>query len=190
MKNKANSRFYFDINKIVPKSKRSQGWGMDLIIAVTIFTFGLVAFYVYSLNSPGEAKEKIETLFYDGKILANTILSEGSPADWSINNVAEIGILSNNKVNETKLKFFYELTRTETDYEKTKALFDTSYEYYFYLNEEIDINGDGSLMIDGIGKPGVSRNSGFDNAKNLVKITRYVIYENKPMAAYFYIWEE
>ena len=32
-------------------SKKGQGWGMDLIIAVSIFTMGLVAFYVYSLNN-------------------------------------------------------------------------------------------------------------------------------------------
>jgi len=57
------------------KTKKAQGWGMDLIIGVTIFTFGLVAFYMYSLNSPGEAKEKIESLSYEGKILTNTILS-------------------------------------------------------------------------------------------------------------------
>ena len=44
--------------------------------------------------------------------------------------------------------------------------------------------------VDGIGKPGVSRNTGFDDAKNLVKITRYTIYRDKPMIAYLYIWEE
>ena len=111
MKNKkSNSRSEFQFNKIniIPNSKRSQGWGMDLIIAVTIFTFGLVAFYIYSLNSPGEAKEKIEILSYEGKILANTILSEGSPTDWDTEHVDKIGILSDNKINETKLKYFYE----------------------------------------------------------------------------------
>ena len=60
MKSKtANSHSEFFYNRNLLNSKRSQGWGMDLIIAVTIFTFGLVAFYIYSLNSPNETKEKI-----------------------------------------------------------------------------------------------------------------------------------
>ena len=166
---------------------KAQGWGMDLIIAVTIFTFGLVAFYMYSLNSPGEAKEKIESLSYDGKILTNTILSDGAPESWNTENVVKIGILSDNKINETKLQYFYNLTRTGSDYSETKRLFDITYDYYFFLNENMTTIG---INVDGIGKPGVSHNTGFDDAKNLVKITRYVIYENKPMTAYFYIWEE
>jgi hypothetical protein len=168
------------------KSKTAQGWGMDLIIAVSIFTMGLVAFYIYSLNSPGEAKENLETLSYEGRILANTILSEGSPANWDAENYFKIGILTNNKINETKLQYFHELTDSDADYNDTKQKFDMSYEYYFYLSDIMDIDGG----IDGIGKPGVDRNSGYENAKNLVKVTRYTIYKNKPMTAYFYIWEE
>jgi len=172
-------------------NKKAQGWGMDLIIGVTIFTFGLVAFYIYSLNSPGE--DNLENLFYEGKILANTILSEGSPENWNEDpgTVTKIGVLSNNKINQAKLESFYDLTSTEEGYENTKKLFDITYDYYFYLNDEMDINEDGSLMIDGIGKPDFDKdNPVSSDIKNLVKITRYVIYKNKPMTAYFYIWEE
>ena len=164
---------------------KAQGWGMDLIIAVTIFTLGLAAFYIYSLNSPGEAKENLETLSYEGKILANTILSEGSPTNWNKTNVAKIGILSDNRINETKLQYFYELT--EADYNNTKSKFDITYDYYFYLNKKMDIGGS---EVDGIGKPGITSVNTPTNAKNLVKVTRYTLYQNKPITAYFYIWEE
>ena len=170
------------------KSKTAQGWGMDLIIAVSIFAVGLVAFYIYSLNSPGEAKENLEALSYDGRILANTILSEGSPTGWDKTSVAKIGILTNSKINETKLQYFYELTNTSAGYNNTKQKFGINYDYYFYLNESMNINGIGE--VDGIGKPLVTRNSGYEDAKNLVKVTRYTVYKNKPMTAYFYIWEE
>ncbi|MDP3026961.1 MAG: hypothetical protein Q8N63_04585 [Nanoarchaeota archaeon] len=169
------------------KSKTAQGWGMDLIIAVSIFTIGLVAFYIYSLNSPGEAKENLESLSYDGRILANTILSEGSPTGWDKTSVAKIGILTNNKINETKLQYFYELTNTSAGYNNTKQKFDINYDYYFYLNESMNINGN---PVPGIGKPGFDREDIPEDVKNLVKITRYTIYKNKPMTAYFYIWEE
>jgi hypothetical protein len=161
------------------KNKKAQSWGMDLMIGVSIFTLGLVAFYIYSLNSPGEAKENLETLSYEGKILANTILSEGSPTGWNKTSVVKIGILSDDKINETKLQYFYELT--EEDYNKTRSKFDTTYDYYFYLNENMIIDEE---PVAGIGKPD------FANAKNLVKITRYTIYRNKPTTAYVYIWEE
>jgi len=159
---------------------------MDLIIAVSIFTLGLVAFYIYSLNSPGEAKENLETLSYDGRILANTILSEGSPADWNTENYFKIGILSDNKINETKLQYFYELARD--NYTETKSKFDINYDYYFYLNDYMDI--DGAPPVRGIGKPDFNLEDIPENIKNLVKVTRYTIYKNKPMTAYFYIWEE
>ncbi|MDD5192455.1 MAG: hypothetical protein PHH54_01405 [Candidatus Nanoarchaeia archaeon] len=167
-------------------NKKSQGWGMDLIIAIGIFTMGLVAFYIYSINTPGESKENIETSSYEGKILANIILSEGSPENWNTTDVAKIGILSDDKINETKLKNFYSLA-TGAGYDDTKHKFEISYDYYFFLNENMTIEG---TEIDGIGKPLVTRNNGYDDAKNLIKITRYTIYKNKPMTAYFYIWEE
>jgi|SRR3989338_10543838 len=168
---------------------KAQGWGTDLVVAVTIFTLGLVAFYIYSLNSPGEAEEKINTLYYNGKILANTVLSEGYPISWNTDNVIKIGILSDNKINETKLKYFYELAKTELGYNKTKSKFDLSYDYYFYLNQDMEIDGVAE-PVKGIGKPDFDKENIPNNIKNLIKITRYTIYQNKPMTAYFYIWEE
>lgn len=168
------------------KTNKAQGWGMDLIIAVTIFTFGLVVFFIYSLNAPGEAREKIETLSYEGKILANTILSEGAPEAWNAGSVIKIGILSNDKINETKLQTFYDMTRTSSDYKKTKELFDMTYDYYFYLEENMTTIG---ADVDGIGKPGFNRKGDYSNVKNLVKATRYTVYNDVPMTIYFYIWE-
>ena len=132
------------------KSKKAQGWGIDLMIAVVIFSIGLTVFFIYSLNSPGEGKENIELLFYDGEIIANTLLSPGYPKGWDEENVINIGITTNGKINETKLERFYNLA--EDNYEKTKLLFNTKYDYYFFISESIIING-GS--IEGIGKPGI-----------------------------------
>ena len=156
------------------ENKKGQGWGIDLIIAVSIFSVALIAFYVYSLNMPSEAKENIEILSYEGKILTNTILSENN----------QLGILSDNKINETKLQNFYNLTKN--NYQNTKKSFNLNYDYYFFLDESMDIGGN---QIDGIGKPEITRNSGYEDAKNLIKITRYTIYKNKPMTAYFYIFK-
>ena len=168
---------------IKKENKRAQGWGMDLMVALSIFLIGIVIFYIYSLNNPNEAKENIENLFYDGESLTNVLLSEGYPKAWNSTNVVGLGILSDNKINDTKLERFYDLSQTE--YEKTKSLFNTRYNYYFFLDENMIIN---SVSVEGIGKPGVTKTT--ISSINLIKVTRVVVYENKPVTAYLYIWEE
>ena len=162
--------------------KRAQAGGFDLMVAVIIFTFGIVVFFIYSINQPAEAKETLEKLSYDGKIITDSILSEGYPENWDENNVIKTGILTDNKINQTKLDRFYSLT--QTDYQKTKQLFNTIYDYYFFLDEDMTIN---SLEVEGIGKSGTTRDN--INSENIVKITRFVVYEGKPMAAYLYVFE-
>jgi len=157
--------------------KKGQAWGLDLTIAVIIFTVGLVFFYVYTLNQPGEAKETIDALFYEGGIIASSILSEGHPADWTPSNVVTIGILTDNKIDNTKLGGFY--TLNAINYEKTKNLFNTRYDYYFFLEENMTTI---APNVKGIGKKP-------SNAKNLVKITRFTVYRDKPITAYLYVWD-
>jgi len=153
--------------------KKAQAWGIDLIIATMIFSIGIVVFFVYSLNSPSDVKDKFQILTYEGENIINSILSNGEPDNWNENNVQKIGILNNGKINETKLNRFYHLS--ENDYQKTREIFNTKYDYSFIIE---------GYEISYIGKE-VNL-----NALNLIKITRFIIYKNKPATAYIYIWEE
>lgn len=156
--------------------KKAQAWGFDLIAASIIFVGGIVVFYLYALNSPNQTEETLNSLNYEGDTMANTILSEGYPIDWNEDNVAYPGILSDNKIDQTKLERFYNLSID--DYSKIKALFGVREEFYFYLSENFSINGN---QIEGIGKkPSVTR--------NLVKITRFIVYNNKPVTFNLEIW--
>lgn len=165
------------MEKLYSTNKHAQAWGIDLMIASVIFTVAIVFFYFYALNEPNEAQETIDALYYDGKIITDSILSEGYPKNWNSTNVVTIGILSQNKINETKLERFY--NRSDLTYAKTKTLFNTKYNYYFFLNEDMIIDG---TTIQGIGKEPL-------NDKNLIKITRFTVYKEKPMTAYLYVWE-
>jgi len=157
--------------------KKSQAWGIDLMIGVAIFLFGILTFYFYTINNPSEAKEKIDTFFYDGNLVSEMILSEGHPKDWQPENVIEIGILSGEKINQTKLERFYNLA--ETDYSKTKKLFNTRANYYVSFSDTITI---GEEEVQGIGLPP-------ENEQDLIKITRFTIYKEKPITMYVEIWE-
>jgi len=164
----------FDMEK---KRKRAQAWGIDLAVALIIFTVGILIFFFYTVNRPAEARENLDYMFYDGNLIADSLMSEGSPLDWDSSNVVTVGILSENKINETKLEQFYNLSIQ--DYSRTKQLFNTRFDYYFFLS------GNMSLYVgevEGIGYSPLNEN-------NLVKITRFTIYKDKPTTAYFYIWE-
>lgn len=163
--------------------KRGQAWGFDLMIAVTIFAVGIIIFYVYSINYPEEGRETLDKLYYEGNLIADSILSEGFPESWNSDNVIRIGILSNNKVNETKLEGIYNLT-TETPggYFRTQGLFNTKYNYFFNFSEQIILDRDPPLPIPGIGQQAT-------NPTNLIKITRFTSYQNKPVILDIYIWE-
>lgn len=156
---------------------KAQAWGTDLMVASVIFTSAIVFFYFYALNDPNEAQESIDSMLYDGRIIADVILSEGYPKNWSSGDVVTIGILTNNKINETKLERFYDLAIF--NYPRTKSLFNTKYNYYFNFSETMFI---GAAPINGIGSKPL-------NQKNLVKISRFTVYKDKPMSAYLYIWE-
>ena len=79
---------------------KAQAWGIDLMVATSIFVVGILIFFIYSLNSFNESEEEIDKLFYDGKLISNYILSEGHPDNWNENNVQKIGITNNSLNNQ------------------------------------------------------------------------------------------
>jgi len=162
--------------------KRAQVWGMDLVVAVAIFSVSLTIFYFYALNGTSEGIETIELLSYEGRQISSSLLSEGYPEQWNQGNVIEIGLTTSGKLNETKLEAFYEMT--QSDYNQTKSLLKTTYDFYFFLERNLTL---GNVTVRGIGK------SGFDplnyEVSDLVSIRRIVIYQNRPTEAYLYIWK-
>jgi hypothetical protein len=166
--------------------KKAQAWGMDLMIAIFIFTIAITIFFIFTVNQPGEGRENLENLYYDGKIIANDIFSEGYPRNWNYSDVVTLGVLTGNKINKTKLGQFYNLTLTTANYTRTKYLFNTKYDYYFFLDKNMTIGG---IEVDGFGKPGETKTTIKSAAENLVKITRFTVYEDEPITGYIYIWE-
>ncbi len=166
---------------MIKQKTKAQAWGIDLMIAVVIFTVGISAFYIYSLNSENQ-ENMAKKLNYDGEIIIESLFSSGFPQNWNSENVIKIGIVDNGKINETKLEKFYSLALN--DYSKTKIIFNTKYDYLFFLSENLTVSGQ---EVEAIGKPGTDKNN--IQAENLIKITRFTISENKPATAYLYVWE-
>jgi len=165
--------------------KRGQVWSFDLLAGITLFVVGIIAFFVYSLNQPTQTQDTFELLYYEGNIVANNLLSSGYPQNWETDSVMTIGITDNNKINQTKLEQLYEIIYTDDNYTRTKNLLNTQYDYYFFLDQNMTINSD---SIEGIGKPGTTINN--VTSRNLIKTTRYTIYQNKTTPLYIYTWEQ
>ncbi len=147
------------------------------MVAVVIFLTAIIAFYLYSINYSNETEEIYNSLLYDGNIMADTLLTTGYPANWNSTSVLTIGITSNNKVNETKLAQFYNLSTS--NYVQTQALFNTRHDYYINFSSQIHIFGSN---ISGLGVYP-------ETYTNLIKISRFTIYKEKPTTLNLYIWD-
>lgn len=158
------------------KTKKAQAWGFDLMIAAIIFVAGIILFYIFVINNSHETEETLNSLQYDGNNIGDNLLSEGYPENWDAQSVIRIGLLSQDKINETKLERFYNLV--QSDYNRTKFLLNTKNNYYIQFSQNITIN-DSSIEFIGM-KP--------DNPDNVIKVTRLVVYRNNPVIFNINVW--
>lgn len=162
---------------------KGQVWGLDVMMAVALFLVSIMIFFTYTINYSEESSDEFKLLTYDGESISASLLSEGYPKNWDSSNVQTIGLTTNGEINQTKLDELYSMIYVDGNYTLAKRKFNTIYDFYFFFEENMTAN---SIPIDGIGKPGVSRNS--IDAKNLVKRTRLTFYKNKTTPLYIYIW--
>ncbi len=165
---------------------KAQVWSLDAIIGVTIFTSAIILFYVYAVNFSDDAQVALTEMQNDGKFVSSNLLSEGSPRNWNLTHVEVPGISNRNRINQTKLDLLYLVNQ---DYNKTKRLLNTRFDYYFFFNQPLTAN---NTLLDGIGKPGLNRTTiiSIENPRNIVKTQRYVIYQNEPAVLTLYLWEK
>ncbi|MFH1803139.1 MAG: hypothetical protein ABH864_06870 [archaeon] len=150
--------------------KKAQAWGFDLVVGMIIFIVGILSFYLYTTNLPGASEETIQQLQQDGELVADSLMSGGSPEDWTISTVVRIGLLSDGRINQTKFDDFELLANSNYDY--TRSLFRVRNDYFVYLDSDV--------------ASGIGLNS--DGATNLVKITRAVVYNQSVTTLNVHAW--
>ena len=153
---------------LIQKDRKAQIWGFDLMIALTIFLVGIIIIYLYAINFSETSQDILNEMNSEAVLVSSLILSEGSPENWDAGNVEIPGILTNKRLNETKLENLENLILD--DYHKTKISLGAVNNFYFIFEG-----------IDGVGKEPVSTN-------NLIKLERLIIYNNKPVKFVLYIW--
>lgn len=157
------------------QSKKAQAWGMDITVAIVIFIVGLVVVYIYSINLSSEAQETLDTLAYQGNIISSTMLLEGTPTNWqeSPDSVLIPGLLTQGKIDENKLSNFSDLMENHPSLLKSKL----NTKYNFCMNiSDYPTYCTASMPSE-------------DNIHNLVRVQRYVAYQNVPSIMEIRIWD-
>lgn len=157
--------------------KRGQGWGVDLIIGGLIVLVGIIAFYGYTFNIDTEKNTVIKHLEAEGELIAAQLLDEGNPSDWTPSQVINVGILTQGKINQTKLEYLY--TMTQANYPSMKQKFRITSEFLINMSEPLMIQG---TPITGIGRAP-------QNATNIMKVSHISIYNNKPVTVWIITWK-
>jgi hypothetical protein len=142
-------------------SNKGQIWGVDLAIAISLFFVGIIFLYSYILYSGG-GNTQLDELLQEGENAVDMVLSE------------DIGILSEGRINQTKLDEFYSL-----DYNMMKSDLSLNNDFYFSF-EDMKILGE---SVDYVGKINTT------SISDLVKITRISVYDNKIIKFDFFIWK-
>lgn len=138
-----------------PKSRKAQAWSFDIIVAVVIFLIGLVVLYVYAINYVSQTNDNLEELFYEANIASELVLSND-----------DFGILSDNKVNQTKLNDY------NVNYDVKKERIGVLNNFYFTLDE-------GQTYYGKLNTTSTEEN---------IKVTRLTIHNNKPTKFEIFIW--
>ncbi len=158
------------------REKRGQAWGFDLEIAAAIFITGIIAFYLFTFNYQGVQNSPNEDIVYEASTVADSLLSTGLPDNWNSTSVIKIGIVSSNKLDQQKIDSFYNLS--ETDYNRTRALLRTQFNFFVNISDTLYANGQ---VIDGIG------HVPSENA-TVFRVSRFTSYQNKPVTLYVLLW--
>src|SRR3989344_2944215 len=125
------------------KSKKSQFWYADFLIAVLILV--LISYlFISSINQLNKKQDKFQSISSDSLLISSTLMSEGycvndNCVEWR-NLLGNIGFVKEGKVIQDKLKSLISLTSTNEGYETSKILLGTRNNYIFYFEDSDTLN--------------------------------------------------
>jgi hypothetical protein len=118
-------------------NSKGQTWVFDYIVGFLMFAFLLIL--SLSLLRSIDAKSDYDLVSREVDFVSVALVSPGFPDNWNSSSVIFPGLLSDNKINKSKLDLF-----DSFGYERTKALLRVTGEYWFYFKDEsgiIEVNG-------------------------------------------------
>ena len=176
-------------------NRKSQVWVSDYTISLLLFVIAALLCTKIIVNS-FSTNTSFEELKADASKISEMMLSEGYPHDWTNETIVRPGLLTAERLNESKVVEAMNMT-----YSYLKPKLKTKYEFLVIFqksnndmmefdglcvigNPAVDINYTGALPNIDCHYPDFTSIS-YDN---LVKITRLVIYESEINRMVVYAW--
>lgn len=110
---------------------KGQTWTADFIFGLLLFTFALIFSVKFTTNNLSTSN--FDEVYQDSKYISDNFMSEGVPVNWTADYVFRIGILSDNKLNISKL-----LNMSSMNYGEVKGFLNTRYDYYIFFADKFD----------------------------------------------------
>jgi len=166
-------------------TKKAQSWYLDLVIGIMIFVLSLSIFFKTEVNQSREEENIITNMKLEAKFIASSLASQGNPTNWTLDDVVEIGITDNYRINQTKLEAFASM-----DYETAKEKLRTIYDFYVFFKTREGIQPVND-SIEGVGKPGVNSTNVYEKEKpkHIVTTSRLLIRNSMPTKMVVYLWK-
>lgn len=174
-------------------STKGQLWSLDFIIGVLIFLVTVVFFFVQMNSLELTPQTSLNRLVLEAQDISTTLMSEGYPPAWTASTVVVPGIVTDARVNSSRLNELVLL-----NYSVLQGLLRVSDEFFVFIEQ-----GNGCVLpLDGrygVGNPLVSVpasgcvaptsvNVNPASPETVVPITRYVIYNATPARLHVYVW--
>ncbi|MEM5773350.1 MAG: hypothetical protein QXL86_03985 [Candidatus Aenigmatarchaeota archaeon] len=157
-------------------TNKAQALTYDFFIALSIFLAVVSLIIVHWYSSSIQMQETVEKNFALRAALASSQawFKEGYPIYWDSENVVELGMANDGKINETKMGMLSELGYSKVVLLLNLGTYNLRYEIYNKTNDLIFL---------------FPQNSDMSRAKNIYKIERIGILGEQPVKVRTLIWD-
>ncbi len=121
------------------RKKQAQSWSLDFTIGLLIFLLAIVLSIKF-INQ-ADNTDIFQDMYQEATFISEHLKSEGYPENWTSSSLIKIGLLSDGKLDFSKL-----LNLSEIGYKKSKQYLNTQFEYFVMFEDEQGKN----LNISGV----------------------------------------
>ncbi len=164
--------------------KKAQIWVTDFMVAASLFVIAiLISIQTITFL---ESNNEFENLYLKSYHATNILLNSGNPDNWNETNVVMPGILTNNRLNTSKLLL---LKNLPYEFKKRLLLLDSDFLFVFQKNDEILNITSCSYGYNIIHEQNCSFNLQQLQYDDLIIQKRLVLYEQELIEMMFYAWQ-
>ena len=174
-------------------STKGQMWLIEFSFACIIFFTALLLFYRVFPAMKMEQEYGLDKVYFEAKVIAESIDTLGIPSNWSENDVKRIGIIQDGRnISDEKVKILQNLSEERYQFSKNILGIGSDYIIYFLNSSDnpISINGVNIIGRSDIGIIGGTEHTNLSKIKinNLVEIRRILLFDRKPVKVVINAW--